>query len=320
MLVHGGGQAVRSGELPRRPHDAGLLRLGAAPFRRRRAAGGPGRLRPAAEAGGGAPGRRGDPRGAGRRGGVAASCSRSRPTWTPTTATASPSCASPRAAFTRGMKLKVQNTGRQLSVNSPMHVLRLRARAGRGGLRRRRDRHPQPRGAAGRRQPVGERARCASPACPTSPRRSCSRVRVKDPLKAKHLKKALEGLAEEGVTQLFRPTFGADFIVGAVGQLQFEVMADRLAGEYGLDVVFEAAPYAEARWLAGDAGRHRGLRRQAPHRDGRGHRRGPGVPRQVAPGRSATSPSGSRRWSSSGRRSGRDRRARRTRSLTISPH
>ena len=41
------------------------------------------------------------------------------------------------------------------------------------------------------------------------------RVRVKDPLKAKHLKKALEGLAEEGVTQLFRPQFGADFIVGA---------------------------------------------------------------------------------------------------------
>ena len=77
------------------------------------------------------------------------------------------------------------------------------------------------------------------------------RVRVKDPLKAKHLKKALEGLAEEGVTQLFRPLIGSDFIVGAVGPLQFEVMADRLANEYQLDVVFEASPYAEARWLAG---------------------------------------------------------------------
>jgi peptide chain release factor 3 len=90
------------------------------------------------------------------------------------------------------------------------------------------------------------------------------RVRVKDPLKAKHLKKALEGLAEEGVTQLFRPEIGADFIVGAVGQLQFEVMADRLETEYGLDVAFESAPYAEARWLAGAradledfAGKHR---------------------------------------------------------------
>jgi peptide chain release factor 3 len=91
------------------------------------------------------------------------------------------------------------------------------------------------------------------------------RVRVKDPLKAKHLKKALEGLAEEGVTQLFRPQIGADFIVGAVGQLQFEVMADRLANEYQLEVAFEPSPYAEARWLAGEkaeledfAGKHRG--------------------------------------------------------------
>ena len=78
------------------------------------------------------------------------------------------------------------------------------------------------------------------------------RVRVKDPLKAKHLKKALEGLAEEGVTQLFRPTHGADFIVGAVGQLQFEVMADRLANEYQLEVIFEPSPFVEARWLSGE--------------------------------------------------------------------
>ena len=78
------------------------------------------------------------------------------------------------------------------------------------------------------------------------------RVRVKDPLKAKHLKKALEGLAEEGVTQLFRPELGSDFIVGAVGQLQFEVMADRLGEEYNLDVIFEPSPYAEARWVAGE--------------------------------------------------------------------
>jgi peptide chain release factor 3 len=53
------------------------------------------------------------------------------------------------------------------------------------------------------------------------------------------------------VTQLFRPLLGSDFVVGAVGQLQFEVMADRLGGEYALDVVFEPAPYAEARWLVG---------------------------------------------------------------------
>jgi peptide chain release factor 3 len=78
------------------------------------------------------------------------------------------------------------------------------------------------------------------------------RVRVKDPLKAKHLKRALEGLAEEGVTQLFRPMIGSDFIVGAVGQLQFEVMADRLQTEFQLEVLFEGSPYQEARWIDGE--------------------------------------------------------------------
>ena len=90
------------------------------------------------------------------------------------------------------------------------------------------------------------------------------RARLADPLKAKHLKKALESLAEEGVTQLFRPELGGDFIVGAVGQLQIEVMIERIAAEYGLDVMFENAPYDTARWLTGPdakleefAGKHR---------------------------------------------------------------
>src|SRR5690606_29784109 len=77
------------------------------------------------------------------------------------------------------------------------------------------------------------------------------RVRVADPLKQKHLKKALESLGEEGVTQLFRPRIGGDFIVGAVGQLQFEVMATRMTSEYGLEVIFEPSPYATARWVSG---------------------------------------------------------------------
>lgn len=77
------------------------------------------------------------------------------------------------------------------------------------------------------------------------------RARLKDPLKAKHLKKALESLAEEGVTQLFRPVLGGDFIVGAVGQLQIEVMSERVATEYGIEVTFEQAPYDTARWVTG---------------------------------------------------------------------
>lgn len=78
------------------------------------------------------------------------------------------------------------------------------------------------------------------------------RARLADPLKAKHLRKALESLAEEGVTQLFKPALGADMIVGAVGSLQIDVMAERIKTEYGLDVTFEAGMYSIARWLGAD--------------------------------------------------------------------
>lgn len=77
------------------------------------------------------------------------------------------------------------------------------------------------------------------------------RARTKDPLKAKHLRKALESLAEEGVTQLFKPALGAEMIVGAVGPLQIDVMAERIEAEYGLEVVFEQPAYTTARWLGG---------------------------------------------------------------------
>ncbi len=78
------------------------------------------------------------------------------------------------------------------------------------------------------------------------------RARVKDPMKAKHLRKALEGLAEEGVTQLFSPAIGADMIVGAVGALQIDVMAERVQAENNLEVVFEQGLYNVARWVACD--------------------------------------------------------------------
>ena len=78
------------------------------------------------------------------------------------------------------------------------------------------------------------------------------RARPKDPMKSKHLRKALESLAEEGVTQLFTPSLGSDMIVGAVGALQIDVMAERVAAEYNLEVVFEQAAYNVARWIASD--------------------------------------------------------------------
>lgn len=78
------------------------------------------------------------------------------------------------------------------------------------------------------------------------------RARLEDPLKAKHLRKALESLAEEGVTQLFKPALGADMIVGAVGSLQIDVMRERIKTEYGLGVQFEAPPFQIARWVTSD--------------------------------------------------------------------
>jgi peptide chain release factor 3 len=77
------------------------------------------------------------------------------------------------------------------------------------------------------------------------------RVRLFDAMKAKHLKRALESLAEEGVTQVFKPLIGAQWTVGVVGQLQLDVLKSRLQAEYGLEVDLEASPYETARWIAG---------------------------------------------------------------------
>jgi peptide chain release factor 3 len=77
------------------------------------------------------------------------------------------------------------------------------------------------------------------------------RVRLADAMKAKHLKRALESLAEEGVTQVFKPLIGAQWTVGVVGPLQLDVLKSRMAAEYGLEVELEASPYEMARWLGG---------------------------------------------------------------------
>jgi peptide chain release factor 3 len=63
----------------------------------------------------------------------------------------------------------------------------------------------------------------------------------------------LEQLAEEGVTRLFKPLSGGDFIVGVVGPLQLDVLAARLKAEYDLGVRLEPAPYETARWVEGEA-------------------------------------------------------------------
>ncbi len=78
------------------------------------------------------------------------------------------------------------------------------------------------------------------------------RVRLKDPLKLKQLQKGLDQLSEEGATQVFRPLNNNDVIVGAVGVLQFEVVAARLKSEYSVDCIFEAVNVSVARWVECD--------------------------------------------------------------------
>ncbi|KPV39400.1 peptide chain release factor 3 [Thiohalorhabdus denitrificans] len=75
------------------------------------------------------------------------------------------------------------------------------------------------------------------------------RVVLKDPMKNKALNKGLEQLTEEGATQLFRPLVNNDLILGAVGQLQFDVVAARLKDEYGVDARFEPVNVSTARWV-----------------------------------------------------------------------
>ncbi|WP_310496901.1 peptide chain release factor 3 [Sandarakinorhabdus sp.] len=77
------------------------------------------------------------------------------------------------------------------------------------------------------------------------------RVRLDDPTKSKQLRTALTDMAEEGVTQLFKPMIGSQWIVGVVGQLQLEVLISRLEAEYRVAASFEPSPYETARWISG---------------------------------------------------------------------
>jgi peptide chain release factor 3 len=76
------------------------------------------------------------------------------------------------------------------------------------------------------------------------------RARLRDPLKLKALQKGLEQLSEEGATQFFRPLVGNDLVLGAVGMLQFDVVAYRLKNEYNVDAGFENINVTTARWVS----------------------------------------------------------------------
>ncbi len=74
-------------------------------------------------------------------------------------------------------------------------------------------------------------------------------VRIRNPIKVKQLHKGLQQLGEEGAIQVFKPVSGGDLILGAVGVLQFDVVASRLMAEYGVDAIFDGTSISSARWI-----------------------------------------------------------------------
>jgi peptide chain release factor 3 len=153
--------------------------------------------------------------------------------------------------FQRGMKLKQVRSGRTIAVHNPIFFFaRERALAeealpgdiigipNHGTLR------------VGDTLTEGEYLRFTG--IPNFAPEVLRRLRLSDPIRAKQLRKALDDLAEEGITQVFRPLLGADIIVGVVGELQLDVLKSRIATEYKVDVAYEPAPYEAARWFTSE--------------------------------------------------------------------
>jgi peptide chain release factor 3 len=76
------------------------------------------------------------------------------------------------------------------------------------------------------------------------------RIKLQDAMKAKKLREALQQMAEEGVVQLFLPYDGSNAMVGVVGALQLDVLAERLQGEYGLPIAYETPRFSVCRWIS----------------------------------------------------------------------
>lgn len=153
--------------------------------------------------------------------------------------------------FKRGMKLKHVRSGKMINLHNPLMFLAQdrevaqEAVAGdilglpnHGNLR------------------IGDTLSESEELCytgiPTFAPEYLQKARPDDPLKAKHLGKALQQIAEEGAARVIKPTIGADWVVGVVGPLQFEVLADRIRTEYEIPVHFEQTELYTARWVEAD--------------------------------------------------------------------
>jgi peptide chain release factor 3 len=150
--------------------------------------------------------------------------------------------------FERGMKLKNMRSGKTLSVNNAV-------------LFQARDRELAEEAYAG--DIVGipnhgtlhigdtltQGEELAFSGIPSFAPEHLRRVRPTDPMRAKHLGRALQQLAEEGAAQAFKRRLGSEWIIGVVGPLQFEIMAERIKTEYDIEVIFESTNFVTARWV-----------------------------------------------------------------------
>lgn len=150
--------------------------------------------------------------------------------------------------FKRGMKLKQVRTGKDLLVHSPVIFLA-------------QDREITEEAAAGDVIGIpnhgtiqvgdtfteGEELRFTG--LPVFAPEILRRVRLVDTTRIKQMRQALQDLSEEGLVQIFKPDVGSQWIIGVIGQLQLDVVADRARNEYKIDLSFEPVPYATARWI-----------------------------------------------------------------------
>jgi peptide chain release factor 3 len=153
--------------------------------------------------------------------------------------------------FKRGMRLKHVRTGKQLAVHNPVMFLagdRETAEEAWPGDIIGIPNHGQL--SIGDTLTEGEEIRFRG--VPSFAPELLQRVRATDPLRAKHLGEALKQLAEEGVARVFRPRIGSDWVVGVLGALQFDVLAERIKTEYNLPVRFETTELFTARWVFAD--------------------------------------------------------------------
>jgi len=153
--------------------------------------------------------------------------------------------------FKRGMKLHQVRTGKDLMVHSPVIFLaqdrEIAEEAGAGdviGI----PNHGSIR--VGDTFTQGEKLRFTG--LPVFAPEILRRVRLVDTTRVKQLRQALQDLSEEGLIQIFKPDVGSQWILGVIGQLQLDVVADRARAEYKVDLSFEESPYVTARWLDAD--------------------------------------------------------------------